>query len=213
LEIYEGKNSLKIVVLASGGVDSSVMMFLLKKEGHEVLPLFVDYGQLAGQREWASCRAVCNFLNLAPTRIDISGFGKSIPSGITDEKLDIEKQAFLPTRNLLFLTVGAAYAYSQSAYGVAIGILANPIFPDQTKEFIITAEKTIRTALGSDIVVLAPLISLDKRDTLNLAIKYKLPIDLMSYCHSKAEKPCGSCISCKERIAAEKYVYGDVKPK
>jgi 7-cyano-7-deazaguanine synthase len=206
LELYEGKKSLKLVVLASGGVDSSVIMFLLKKDAHEVLPLFVDYGQLAGQREWASCKAVCKFLGLIPARIDISGFGKSIPSGITDEKLDIEKQAFLPTRNLLFLTVGAAYAYSKLATGVAIGILANPIFPDQTAEFIVAAEKTIKIALGSDIAVLAPLISLDKRDTLNLAIKYNLPLDLMSYCHSKAEKPCGSCISCKERMAAEKYI-------
>jgi 7-cyano-7-deazaguanine synthase len=212
LEIYEGKKSLKIIVLASGGVDSSVVMFLLKKDAHEVLPLFVDYGQLAGQREWRSCRAVCNFLGLVPARIDISGFGKSIPSGITDEKLDIEKQAFLPTRNLLFLTVGAAYAYSKFASGVAIGILANPIFPDQTAEFITAAEKTIKIALGSDIAVLAPLISLDKRDTLNLAIKYDLPLDLMSYCHSKAEKPCGSCVSCKERIVAEKYTR-DIKSK
>lgn len=197
---------MKIAVLASGGVDSSVMMFLLKKEAHEVLPLFIDYGQLAGQREWTSCKAVCNFLGLTPARIDISGFGKSIPSGITDENLDIEKQAFLPTRNLLLITVGAAYAYSQSAAGVAIGILANPIFPDQTAEFIMAAERTIKTALGSDLAVLAPLISLDKRDTLNLAIKYNLPLDLMSYCHSKAEKPCGSCVSCKERIAAEKHI-------
>lgn len=206
MEIYEGKRSLKIVVLASGGVDSSVMMFLLKKDDHEVLPLFVDYGQLAGQREWTSCRAVCDFLGLVPARIDISGFGRSIPSGITDEKFDIEEQAFLPTRNLLFLTVGAAYAYSQFASGVAIGILANPIFPDQTKEFIETTEKTIRIALGSEVSVLAPLISLDKRDTLSLAIKYDLPLDLMSYCHSKAEKPCGLCVSCKERMAAEKYI-------
>lgn len=195
---------MKVVVLASGGVDSSVTLFLLKKDGHEVLPLFVDYGQLAGEKEWSSCRAICTFLGLVPTRVDISGFGKSIPSGITNDKLDIEKHAFLPTRNLLFLTVGAAYAYTCFASAVAIGILANPIFPDQTVDFVQTAEKTIKTALGSDIGVLAPLISLDKRDTLNLAIKYKLPLDLMSYCHSRTEKRCGVCISCRERIAAEK---------
>jgi len=203
----------KVVVLASGGVDSSVTMFLLKKGNHEVLPLFVDYGQLAGEKEWTSCRAICDFLGLVPTRVDISGFGRSIPSGITDDKLDIEKQAFLPTRNLLFLTVGSAYAYTHFAPAVAIGILANPIFPDQTVDFIQTAEKTIRTALGSDIQVLAPLISLDKRDTLNLAIKYKLPLDLMSNCHSRNEKRCGVCISCRERIAAEKSMVGkkDIK--
>jgi 7-cyano-7-deazaguanine synthase len=210
LEIYEGKRPMKAVVLASGGVDSSVIMFLLKKDGHEVLPLFVDYGQLAGTREWKSHKAICGFLGLEPCRMDISGFGKTIHSGITDDKLDIEKQAFLPTRNLLFLTIGAAYAYAQGATAVAIGILANPIFPDQTENFIRSAEQSIRTALGSDIVILAPLITLDKRDTLSLANKYNLPLGQMSYCHGKNERPCGVCISCRERLAAEKCM-GDQK--
>lgn len=195
---------MKVVVLASGGVDSSVIMTLLKKDNHSVLPLFIDYGQLASENEWASHKTICSFLGVEPCRIDISGFGKIIHSGITDEKLDIEKQAFLPARNLLFLTIGAAYAYAQDSSAVAIGILANPIFPDQTLDFIKEAEKSISIALGSDIKVLTPLISLDKRDTLNLANKYNLPLDKMSYCHGKNEKPCGVCISCRERVAAEK---------
>jgi len=195
---------MRIVVLASGGIDSSVMMSLLKKESHETLPLFVDYGQLAREKEWLACQRICHFLELRPHRIDVSGFGKSIPSGITNDRLDIEANAFLPARNLLFLTLGAAYAHTKSSSFVALGLLANPIFPDQTIDFLHTAEKSISTALGEDVKVLAPLISLDKRDTLRLAIKYELPLNLMSSCHSGGESPCGHCISCRERIAAEK---------
>jgi 7-cyano-7-deazaguanine synthase len=196
----------RIVALASGGVDSSVMMLLLKKEGHDLLPLFIDYGQLAKKKEWEACQRICQYLDLKPCRMDISGFGMTIPSGITFGNLDIEKDAFLPTRNLLFLTLGASYGYIKSAYTIAIGLLSGPIFPDQTFEFVQIAQKSISMALGTDIRILAPLISLNKVDTLGLAHKYRLPLDLTYYCHSGDEEPCGRCISCKEYMMAQKYL-------
>lgn len=197
---------MRMVSLASGGVDSSVMMLLLKKDGHELLPLFIDYGQLAREKEWAACQDICHYLDLEPHRMDISGFGKIIPSGITNSEFHIEKEAFLPTRNLLFLTVGAAYGYVKSANVIAIGLLSNPIFPDQTLEFIQAAQRSISISLSVDIKILAPSISLDKSDTLRLARKYGLPLDLTYSCHSGKEEPCGRCISCKERMGAEKYL-------
>jgi len=197
---------MRVVALASGGVDSSVMMLLLKKEGHELFPLFIDYGQLAREKEWTACQNICRYLRLEPHRIDISEFGKSIPSGITNRKFDIEKDAFLPTRNLLFLTLGAAYGYAKSTYTIAIGLLSNPIFPDQTIEFVQTAQKSIGISLGVGMRILAPMISLNKFDTLRLARKYELPLDLTYSCHTGNDEPCGQCISCKERMAAEKYL-------
>lgn len=196
---------MKMVVLASGGVDSSVMMFLLKKENHDLLPLFIDYGQLARKKEWKACRNFCQYVNLKPHRMDISGFGKSVPSGITNNSLDIEKDAFLPTRNLLLLTLGASFGYAKSVYIVAIGLLSNPIFPDQTVEFVQVSQENISTALGADIRILTPLISLNKTDVFGLARRYGLPLDLTYSCHSGSEKPCGHCISCKERMVAEEY--------
>lgn len=197
---------MKIVTLASGGVDSSVMMLLLKKEGHELLPLFIDYGQLARENEWKAVQRICRFLGLAPQLMDFSGFGKSIPSGITNNKLDIEKDAFLPTRNLLFLTLGAAYGYVKSASVIAIGLLSNPIFPDQTEKFIQTAQESISSSLGVDIRIMAPSISLDKSDILRLARKYGLPLDLTYSCHTGNDEPCGRCISCREIITAQRQL-------
>ena len=200
---------MKIVVLTSGGVDSSVMMLLLKKEDHELFPLFIDYGQLAREREWSSCKNVCHYFDLKPYQMNIPGFGESIPSGITDCELDVEKDAFLPTRNLLFLTLGAAYGYARSANVVAIGLLSNPIFPDQTVEFVKAAQRSISVSLGVNVTVLTPMISLDKFDALKLARKYGLPLDLTYSCHLGNQEPCGKCISCKERVAAEKNLTAE----
>ena len=199
---------MRVVVLSSGGVDSSVMLQLLKKKNFRLFPLFIDYGQIAANAEWEACQKVCQYLDLEPDRMDVSGFGDLIPSGLTNRKLDIEREAFVPTRNLLFLTLGAAYGYGKSAYVIAIGLLSNPIFPDQTKEFVKDTQKAISKALGIDVTILAPLISLNKFDTLQLARKHGLPIEYTYSCHMGNREPCGRCISCKERIAAEKGLIG-----
>lgn len=197
---------MRVIALSSGGIDSSVMIQLLKKENCRVYPLFIDYGQLAANAEWEACQKICKYLDLKPSRMDISGFGRLIPSGLTNHNLDIEKNAFLPARNLLLLSVGAAYGYFKSAYVVAIGLLSNPIFPDQTVEFVQGAQRAISKALGVGISILTPLISLDKCDILLLARKYGLPLGATYSCYSGNKEPCGHCSSCKERMAAEKVL-------
>jgi 7-cyano-7-deazaguanine synthase len=181
------------------------MMLLLQKENFEVLPLHVNYGHRAERREWAACIRVSDYIGVKPDRINLSGFNM-IPSGLTNKNMDIVRDAFLPTRNLLFATVGAAFAFNKSINTVAMGLLSNPIFPDQTPRFVETAQKCIAEALGTGFRLLTPLLSLDKRDTLSLAKKYGLPLELTYHCHMGGKKDCGKCISCKERLAAEASV-------
>ena len=195
---------MQAVVLSSGGLDSSLTMHLLKEQGVEVYPLHVNYGQLAEPKEWRACQAVCKALGLrTPERMDLPGF-RLFPSGLVNPNLDIHDNAFLPTRNLVFLVVGAGYAYSKGLDVVVIGLVANPIFPDQTREFVSRTEDAIASALGRRIKVLAPLIQLDKREVILLARKHGLDVALTYYCHKGGDKPCGICISCQERLAAEK---------
>lgn len=190
--------------MSSGGLDSTVTMLLLKNEGHEVFPLHVDYGHHAEGHEWSSCQKVCKYLAIRePVRLHVGGLD-IIPSSLVKEGLDIEKDAFLPTRNLLFVVFGSAYAFSIGCRVVALGILANPIFPDQKPEFFKTAEACVTAALGQPTRILTPMIELDKREVLKLARKHRLPLEITYYCHAGTDAPCGHCISCKERIAAEK---------
>ncbi|MCH7662644.1 MAG: 7-cyano-7-deazaguanine synthase [Chloroflexi bacterium] len=192
---------MKVVVLTSGGIDSALLLHLFKKEGHSILPLHINYNQLAETREWEACKSICEYFSLTPFRMDVTGLGK-LPSGLTNSNLDVYEKAFLPTRNLTFVTLGAAYAYSMDTDTIGIGLLKNHVFPDQTKEFVEKAQISISESLGKQMKILVPLIELDKRDVLMLAHDYKIP-NVTYYCHSGTESPCGRCISCKERQAAE----------
>ena len=190
---------MKIVCLASGGVDSLLKMTLLKKQGHEVFPLFINYGQLAEEKEYTSFLRGCEWLGVPGEKIDIKGFGKKIKSGITDSSID-PQDAFLPNRNLIFLVIASSYAFKKEVYNVSIGLIKPPIFPDQTPEFLKAAEKCVEEALSADVNFIAPLIELDKIDVYNLAKEEKIPLNITYYCHTGSKEPCGECLACKEHV-------------
>jgi len=193
-----------IVTLVSGGLDSTVMSLLAQEEGLEVHPLFVDYGQRATVEEWRACRAVFKRHGLpAPNRMALSGFGKCIPTGLTSPALDVVAQAFLPGRNLLLLLAGGAYAASLGAAEVAIGLLdeRQRLFEDQSRDFLERVEPLLHTATATSISVRAPLIDFTKRDVIELARRRKVRGTYS--CHSGTKRPCGKCLSCRERRMAE----------
>ena len=190
---------MSIVTLVSGGLDSTLMSVLAKEEGISLLPLFIDYGQICVDQEWKACVEVHKRLELpSPVRMNLSGFGQLIPSGLTNRQLRINEDAFLPGRNLLFLLAGCAYAYSANAEAVSIGLLSEEIslFPDQTSAFIEKTQDTVSLAMGRSIKIIAPLMSFYKQDVIALA-KEK-GIEGTYSCHAGTFPPCGSCISCQQ---------------
>jgi 7-cyano-7-deazaguanine synthase len=192
------------VVLVSGGLDSTVMTILAREADVEVRPLFVDYGQRAVDEEWKACRAVFRRHKLPmPIRMDIPGFGARIPSGLTSKRMDVVADVYLPGRNLLLLLAGAAYAARVQATGVAIGLLdeRQRLFEDQSVDFLERAEALLRTATAREISVRAPLIALSKRAVLELAAARGVRGTYS--CHAGMKRPCGRCVSCRERQTAE----------
>lgn len=190
---------MSLVTLASGGLDSAVMSLMAHEEGITLYPLFIDYGQLGAEKEWGACRLIHEKHGLPdPVRMDLSGFGKTIPSGITNRKMRINEDAFLPGRNLLFILVGASYAHSVQAGGVAIGLLnpENRLFPDQNMEFLLKCEEMIELSIGRRISVVAPLLTFRKNDILEMA-RVRGIQDSYS-CHAGGENPCGVCVACIE---------------
>ena len=196
---------MSIVTLVSGGLDSTLMSLLAHEEGVILAPLFEDYGQLGSVREWIACRLLHERHGLPQvTKMNLSGYGKTVPSGITDTSMRINEDAFLPGRNLLLLLCGAAYAYRVNADGVAIGLLnpKNHLFPDQTSTFLRKAEDMIETAMRKHIAVLAPLIEFSKADVLSMAAARGLH-DTYS-CHAGGHEPCGKCVACVEIADAKR---------
>lgn len=190
---------MSFVNLVSGGLDSTLIGVLAKNDAIEQFPLFIDYGQRAASKEWITCVAVHKQLDLPePTRMDLSGFGRVIVSGLTNSDLDVKKDAFTPGRNLMFLLMGSAYAYQLGASSVAIGLLSEQfsLFPDQRSHFIAQAESTIETAMGRRIKILTPLFDFGKADVVRLA--QEKGVGGTYSCHTGEAQPCGHCISCME---------------
>lgn len=190
---------MNIVNLASGGLDSSLVTVLALEQNMSVFPLFIDYGQRSAEREWSACCAVHEKLKSSgPVRMNLSGFGGIIKTGLTSESLDVCQDAFTPNRNLLFLVVAAAYAYQLGISNIAIGLLSErfSLFPDQREDFILNAEETIRLAIGKRIYIKTPLFDFSKADVVRLAVQKGIA-DTYS-CHVGESQACGKCISCLE---------------
>lgn len=203
-ESREGTQIMSIVTLVSGGLDSTVMSVLAQEDGIMQFPLFIDYGQLGRDRELAACLA--NFAKNGlpvPMIANIAGYGGLLSSGLTDPKKRIFEDAFLPCRNLMFVTLGAAYAFQCGASAVAIGLLdeAFSLFPDQTRSFMSEAETLLSKGLGRSMKLLTPLMSFSKADVVVIA-KSKGIANTYS-CHAGTVVPCGVCVACREYIGLE----------
>jgi 7-cyano-7-deazaguanine synthase len=188
-----------IVTLVSGGLDSTLMAVLAKEAGTHQFPLFVNYGQRALRRELSACRRSLRNNHLpTPAVMNVAGFGALIRSGLTDRKRHTFEDAFTPGRNLLFLLLGAAYAYEVQASAVSIGLLSErtSLFPDQTSHFLFGAESLLSECIGRPVKVLAPLIDFTKNDI--VAIAHAKNIKGTYSCHVGGVRPCGKCISCRE---------------
>ncbi len=195
---------MKIVALVSGGLDSTLMTCLMLEEGLTPLPLFVDFGQRGRVQELAACIRSMERLGIGPPAIAaLDGYGRLLPSGITDSSRDIVRDAFLPMRNGMLLSVAAGYAFQNDSAAVTIGLLdeAFSLFPDQTRAFVRDAEQFICRSLGTTVRVLTPLMGFSKADVVKAA---KLRGITGTYsCHAGGPSPCGVCIACKEFSGTE----------
>ncbi len=190
---------MSFVNLVSGGLDSTLIGMMAKEDQIDHYPLFIDYGQRAAQIEWDTCKAVHKNLGLPePTKMDLSGFGRVIISGLTNQHLNVKVDAFTPGRNLMFLLMGSAYAFQLGLSSVAIGLLTEQfsLFPDQRLFFVAKAEAAIEAAMGRNIRVITPLIEFGKADVVRLAAAKGLSGTYS--CHTGDTQPCGHCIACLE---------------
>lgn len=188
------------ICLSSGGLDSTVCLYLLRERGLMALPVYVNYGQRNLEREWGALLGACAAHGFVqPVRFDFPSFGTIIKTGLTDETMRVNEDAFTPTRNLLFLILAAAVASSRGGIrNIVIGLLSErtAIFPDQSDRFLKVAESVLTEALGAQVEIHCPLRDLTKQDVLRLARARGIS-DFYS-CHSGTETPCGKCIACLE---------------
>ena len=102
------------VLLASGGLDSTTLYYTERRAGHRLLPLFLDYGQHCRETELNTLSEVLPADAADVIVLDISSVYIGSRSRLIDEA-DLwrdevtDADMYLPYRNLLFLSVAAAW--------------------------------------------------------------------------------------------------------
>lgn len=205
----------KAIVILSGGLDSATCMGIARDEGYELYPLTFDYGQ-KHRREIEHAKQIANYFQAKSHRVVRLDFLHEIGgSALTDAALDIPDYAgdeeipstYVPARNLIFLSLAAAYAEVVQAEKIFIGVSSVDYsgYPDCRPEFIESMTQTIRlaTRAGTEegkLRISAPLSHLSKAETIRWGMKLGVPYHLTTSCYRGGEIACGRCDSCQIRL-------------
>jgi 7-cyano-7-deazaguanine synthase len=164
------------VTLVSGGIDSTLLCFLIQQSGGVQHPLLINYGQSSFSSDAYSCRQEFSRLNLpAPKIVELQGYGHAFGGKQNSNWFEDEDQ-FVPGRNQLLLLCAAAHAVTVDANCIAIGMHDKALckYPDQRESFVIAASKVLRESFGRPFEIISPFLSLRQADVLAMANEFKI---------------------------------------
>lgn len=197
----------EILLLASGGLDSTTLAYWLVAEKMVVRPLFFDYGQHCVEKEWDTLQSVLPKAALRPERVDISGlFQGSRSRMIAEPDLWSERvesdELYIPYRTLLFFAAAAARAQTLGITEVFSGFINS----NHAKELdCAAAYLNDLDALAKDVGPVRfrlPFRNYSKRQVAEVASKLGVSIGRTFSCQVLSDIPCGACPNCVDRLTA-----------
>ncbi len=205
---------MKTVLIYSGGLDSTVLLYQLRNENHEVSALSVHYGQRHHQRELAAASQLCRLNHVEHRIADLSGIAPLLTgSSLTDLSIPIPeghyeeesmKSTVVPNRNMILLSLATAWAISLKADTVAYAAHGgdHAIYPDCRESFAQALDQAIRLADWHEVRLHRPFVQSSKSDIVRLGATLGVPFGETWSCYQGGDLHCGRCGTCLERREA-----------
>lgn len=209
------------VVILSGGMDSTITMRLaVEKYGRQnVSALTFDYGQKQ-KREIDMARTTTRMLQVEHKVVDVSflgeiskGFSANVDTDmemptIRDVLGDPRPKTYVPNRNMILMSIAAAYAETKNVDTVLCGLQVHDEYGyhDTTQRWVDKVNDLLSENRIIKIKLVAPFSKLSKYEELNILRELDGSLDLTLFtltCYNPNEDgySCGECPSCSERIA------------
>ena len=203
------------VVLASGGMDSTVAAWLAARE-HELALLHASYGQRTAARERRSFDEIAGYFEVPEGRrlvVDLSHLGRIGGSALTDPAIPVPAARFeagqvpvtyVPFRNAHLLSSAVSWAEVIGAAEVWIGAVEDDSsgYPDCRAVFYEAFNRAIDlgTKPGTSIRIVTPLIRMKKAEIVRRGFVLRAPLSMTWSCYSDEDRACGACESCVLRL-------------
>ena len=204
-----------VLVLFSGGQDSSTCIYWAQKEFASVEAVFFHYEQ-RHKVEYESVKHVTEKEGITLHELHVPAFkeigGTAMIDHITIEqgKYDLPN-TFVPGRNIVFLTLAASLAYKRGIKDIVIGVNDADYsgYPDCRLDFITSIQESLSKGLDYEISIHTPLQSMSKAEIWALSDRLGVMNDIIKHSHTcyvgdhSTLHPwgygCGNCPACMLR--------------
>jgi 7-cyano-7-deazaguanine synthase len=203
---------MKTVVILSGGLDSTTVLYSLRSQGHEVKALSVDYGQ-RHSRELEAARAVCRHAGVEQRVVNLSALAPLFGTNRLTSEGEIPEGPYsaesialtaVPNRNMILISVALAWAVSLKFDAVAFGAHQGPHtnYPDCRPVFAHAMDVAAHLCDDRPLRVLAPFVESDKAHIVRVGKEVGVPFELTWSCYQGGARHCGKCGTCIDRRQA-----------
>ena len=212
----------KTILILSGGMDSTVLLYHLLSIGHEVRALGINYGQ-RHVRELECAAEICKEVGVEFRVADLTAL-KPLMGGSsqTDDSVPVPeghyeeasmKKTVVPFRNGLMLSVAAAWAISTKSNHIAFAAHAgdHAVYPDCREEFASAFNTTLLLGDWHQASLIRPFVTKTKADIVQIGQSLQVPFEKTHTCYAGTKVACGRCGTCCERISSFAHV-GAVDP-
>jgi len=208
----------KAIVLHSGGLDSTTLLYHAKELGYEVYAISFDYGQ-RHDKEIETAKNAARIAGVKDhklVKINLDAWGGS---ALTDKNIDVPNftgneneipVTYVPARNMVFLSIAASWGEAIGAQDIFIGVSEVDYsgYVDCRQSFITAMENAINMGTVSAVeqnmpfTIHAPFISMTKDQEIILGTKLGVDYGKTWSCYNGEDEACGTCDSCVLRLKA-----------
>jgi len=199
-----------IAVLASGGLDSAVLLAHSLKQFESVQPLYLQCGYVWERAELFWLKRFLKTLRhgrlkpLACLPLPIRDLYRShwsVTGKNTPGAKATGQAVSLPGKNILLAAYGSLFCALHNISHLAIGPLKTNPFPDANRAFFNAMAQACSRGLDHKIRIYAPFLTHTKDEVMQLG--RMLPLELTFSClNPKGYRHCGVCNKCAERQQA-----------
>ena len=203
----------KTVLIYSGGIDSTVLLYDLLNSGHDVQALSVNYGQ-RHSKELDCAKSLCNQLNVEHHVADLTALNPLLSgSSLTSPHVQVPeghyedesmKATVVPNRNMILLSIATGWAMSTGASSVSYAAHSGDraIYPDCREEFADAMNNVMEISGWDKVSLNRSFSSLTKADIVKLGDELNVPLGQTWSCYKGQKLHCGMCGTCIERREA-----------